>query len=67
MVRVVELSSGFRTVNIELIVVVIITLAIIWLVLVALTTTVYSKGSSFKVSSNCPASFTSLETIFDNF
>ena len=52
-VRAVALSAGFRTVKMELIeVVVIIAIPIIWLIPVALPTTVYSRGAPFSVNNN---------------
>lgn len=55
-VSAVELSAGFLTVKTELIVVVVkIANPIIWLVPVALPTTVYASGAPFNVNSNCPA------------
>lgn len=55
----VELSAGFLTVNIELIVDVSKRAnPIVWLVPVALPTTVYAKESPFKVNSNYPSSLT---------
>jgi len=57
-VSAVALSAGFLTVKTELIVVVIITNPIIWLVHVALPTTVYANGAPFNVNCNWPASVT---------
>ena len=58
-VRVAAFPAVFLTVNTELIVVVSTrNIPEISLVLVALPTTVYSKGTIFNVNSNCPASET---------
>ena len=58
-VSAVELPAGFRTVNTELMLVVVtIAIPIIWLVPAARPTTVYYKSAPFKVNINCPASST---------
>ena len=58
-VSAVALPEGFLTVKIELIVVVVtIVISMIWLVPVALPTTVYSKSAPFNVNINWPASST---------
>lgn len=58
-VRAAAFPAGFLTVNTELIVVVSTrNMPEISLVPVTLPTTVYSKGTSFNVNSNCPASET---------